>query len=300
MALTSVLSFPERGPYGRFSWPGNTSGFVIRALLQFFRPRLFVDPAMGSNTSGDVARELGVDYVGLDLHAGFNLLKDCLRDRLNGREACYVFLHPPYHDMHRYSGNVWGSEPHPDDLSRCASYEEFIEKLQFALQNIYDAVRKGGRYTVQIGDMRRKGRYMSIQADLIAIAPGELESVLVKVQHNTRSESTKYSGSFIPIAHEYILTFRKDGALHSILDCSLKTSMRLVGLSNATWKAVVQAALQKLGGQASLQEIYDVIAREASEKAMRNPNWKAKVRQILQQMCSSIKRGVWKLQASAA
>lgn len=206
--ITSVMSFPDRGPYGKASWRGNTSGRVIKALVEFFQPSLFVDPAEGSGTSRDVARELGIEYVGLDLHSGFNLLKDRLIERLP-READYIFFHPPYHSVIQYSGNVWGTEPHPDDLSRCKTPEEFLEKLKVALHNIYEAVRKNGHYSVQIGDLRKKGNYWSIQSDIIQIAPGKLEGVIIKVQHNCVSNRMRYSGKFIPIMHEYILNFKK-------------------------------------------------------------------------------------------
>lgn len=297
MPISSIVSFPDRGNYGNQRWRGNTSGRVVKALLEFFRPGLFVDPAEGGGTSRDVARELGIEYVGLDLHSGFNLIGDRLIERLP-READYVFFHPPYHDMVVYSGRVWGDSAHPDDLSRCKSPEEFLEKLQAALYNVYEAVRKGGHYTVQIGDMRKKGAYWSMQADVIQMAPGVLEGVVIKAQHNCLSDGVRYSGRFIPIVHEYLLNFRKDGLVVGFLDCAVDTSRRLVSLSNATWKALVGRALRELGGRASLQDLYEAIAREAQEKTVRNPNWQAKVRQIVQGLCENVERGVWRLKAA--
>ena len=116
--MNSIVSYPERGPYGRAGYRGNTSGYLVRDLLNFFRPAYFVDPAEGSGTSRDVARELGVPYTGLDLHSGFNLLRDSLSQRLSGLSPDFVFFHPPYHDIIKYSGEQWGGEAHPDDLSR--------------------------------------------------------------------------------------------------------------------------------------------------------------------------------------
>lgn len=148
--LRSVISFPDRGPYGKASYRGNTSGWAVKALLEHYRPSLFVDPAEGSGTSGDIARELGIEYVGLDLHSGFNLVRDSLLKRVK-RPCDYVFYHPAYFSMVLYSGNVWGSEPHQDDLSRCKTPEEFLEKLQVTLCNIYDAVRRAGTIRCRSG-----------------------------------------------------------------------------------------------------------------------------------------------------
>ncbi len=299
--LTSVCSFPQRGPWGKSSWRGNCSGHIIKAMLEFFRPAIFCDPAEGSGTSRDVAEELrgggrNIEYYGFDLRSGFNLLKDRLIERLP-RAADYIMFHPPYHNMIQYSGNVWGSFPHPDDLSRCKTVEEFLWKLETALYNIYEAVGKGGHYSVLIGDLRKNGDYLSLQSDLIQMAPGKLEGVIIKQQHNCVSERAAYSGEFIPIAHEYLLNFKKDSMVVGFLDCAIQSSMRLVSLSSATWKAVVTAALNRLGGKGSLEEIYKVIAEGAQEKAKANPNWQAKVRQTLQGSALNVERGVWKLAA---
>jgi hypothetical protein len=298
MADTSVWSFKDRGKWGSAKWRGNCSGYVIKTLLQYYKPALFVDPAEGSGTSGKVAKEMGVRYVGLDLHKGFNLLKDSLILRV-GRPADLIFFHPPYHDMITYSGNMWGSQPHPDDLSRCTSVEEFIEKLRTALMNIYEALEINGVYSVLIGDMRRKGAYYSFQSDIIQIAPGILEGIIIKTQHNCISDSRVYAhNDFIPIMHEYLLNFRKDRFFVGMLDCALKTSHKLVSLSNATWKSVVSWALQKCGGKANLDDLYGVIAQEAQEKMIANPHWQAKVRQVLQKTAINVERGVWALKAA--
>lgn len=296
--MISILSFPDRGPYGKSSWRGNTSGRVIKALLEFFKPSLFVDPAEGGGTSRDVAKEMGIQYVGLDLHSGFNLLKDRLIEKLP-READYCFFHSPYHSIIQYSGNVWGKEPHPDDLSRCKSPEEFLEKLEIALVNIYEAVRKGGHYSVQVGDVRKNGHYWSIQSDIIQMAPGKLDGVIIKAQHNCVSDRINYSGKFIPIMHEYILNFKKDGLVVSFLDCTLNVREKLIALSNASWRAIVEWALRKLNGKANLEEIYAIIAENAQPKTLANPHWKDKVRQVLQKIAVNVERGVWACKTAA-
>lgn len=204
---SSILSFPERGPSGDSSFPGNCSGYVIKALLEYHQPRYFVDPAEGSGTSGDVATELGIKYLGLDLKDGFNILSHALWDVVD-KPPDLVFFHPPYHNIIKYSGNVWG-ESHPDDLSRCGSYEEYLSKLKHACMNIWKAVKPSGHLAILIGDIRRNGNYYSPQSEVQRFPIGELESVIIKLQHHCRSSNKRYAGRFIPIAHEYLLIFRK-------------------------------------------------------------------------------------------
>ncbi len=298
--MNSLLSYPVRGPYGKSSYPGNCSGYVIRDLLNHFRPRLFVDPMEGSGTSRDVAAERPeIEYVGLDLRNGFNLIRHRLIDRLP-READYIFLHPPYGPMVRYSGAAWGDEPHPDDLSRCADREEFLAKLAACLVNIHEAVRPGGAYSILVGDYRKDGDYWAIHSDLIHLLPGQLTGILIKQQHNVRSDRVpRTSDQIIRIAHEYVLNVAKDRAVVACIDSAVRNSMRLRCISTASWRAIVEWALRKLGGRASLQEIYDVVSDQASDRIRTNTHWREKTRQILQKYAVNVGRGFWALSESA-
>ena len=197
--LKSILSYPYRGPYGSSNYRGNCSGYLIRDILNYYKPKYFLECFAGSGTGFDVARELGyTNSIHLDLNdrfGNFNLLKDELP-----KGADLVFSHPPYWDIIQYSGknNVWGDKPHKDDLSHIRDYKEFINKLNIINKKIYES----------IGDVRKKGKYYSIMKDMQWY--GEFEAHLIKVQHNTRSQHKKYANNnFIPIAHEHLLVFKK-------------------------------------------------------------------------------------------
>jgi hypothetical protein len=125
---------------------------------------------VGGGTSVEVARSMRIEAHGLDLHSGFNILKQRILDVVS-KPSDLVLSHPPYHNMVVYSGNVWGREAHPDDLSRCASEDEFLDKLTIALNNQRDATRAGDYYGAIIGDRRKDGVYSSYQADLIVRMP---------------------------------------------------------------------------------------------------------------------------------
>ena len=188
----SILSFPDRGPWGDAKWRGNCSGHVYRELFQRLQPKVFVDPMMGSGTSIDVAREMGIEAYGLDLHAGFNALRDSILGVV-GKPADLVVSHPPYGAMIKYSGHVWGSEPHPDDLSHCADDNDFHEKMALVLLNQREATVGGGYYGTIIGDLRQNGRYVSYQAECIARMPAdELAAVIIKAQHHCQSDGRAY------------------------------------------------------------------------------------------------------------
>lgn len=296
---SSMLSFPSRGPYGNPAYAGNTSGYVILSLLRHFRPNLYCDPTEGGGTSADCVRQLqreGVEitYCGLDLRYGYDIVGESLLSRLP-RPADLIYVHPPYFNAILYSNHMWGDAPHASDLSRCASYEEYLAKMVIAMQNVHAAVRRGGRYCIQIGDVRKKGVYYAIQADLLKLAPGKLDGILIKEQHNCTSSRQRYPKTLIPILHEYLLIFERAGLVVGMLDCALQTSRNLKTLANLTWQAVVESALRQLGGEARVEEIYRAI--EGNPKTERRPNWQARVRATLQEgnQFKNLAHGVWAL-----
>lgn len=289
--MKSVMSFPSRGNYGKSSWRGNTSGFVIKELIEHFKPTLFVDVCEGSGTSGDVCREAGIEYVGLDLHKGNDFTKDFVLAQLS-RPADIVFSHPPYHNMIKYSGEVWGNQAIDGDTSHCQSPEEFLEKSQVMLLNQREATRAGGVYTSLIGDMRKKGEFRSFQADFIKMMPSsELHSVVIKTQHNCQSDSRVYSGNFVPILHEYLLVWKKSE--RTLVHVGFGMASEIKRQIASTWRSIIRLVMMKLGGEATLQHIYAEVERIAGEAVAKNEHWRAKVRQTLQLHCTSVQRGVW-------
>ena len=205
----SLLSFPDRGPWGNARYRGNCSGYVYRALFEQLRPQVFTDPTVGSGTSVEVAREMGIEAYGLDLHSGFNILKQRILDVV-GQPSDLIMSHPPYHNLIVYSGQVWGTEPHPDDLSRCATEEEFMDKLIVAMKNQRHATKPGGYYGTLIGDIRKDGQYFSLQAELITRCPKrELRAILIKQQFNPASDRKAYPLPLPRIMHEYVILWQK-------------------------------------------------------------------------------------------
>ena len=88
---------------------------------------------------------MGIEAHGLDLHSGFNILKQRILEAV-GKPSDLVLSHPPCHNIVVYSGEVWGRVGHPDDLSRCATEDEFVEKLTIAMKNQRHATKPGGYY----------------------------------------------------------------------------------------------------------------------------------------------------------
>ena len=293
--LTSLVSYPHRGEGGDPRFWGNCSPHLLEDLFEHYQPRLVYDPAVGSGTTRDVAERMGILGYFDDLASGFNVLHD--EPPLGGFD--FAFFHPPYHDLAVYTGpgSVWGGEAHPDDLSRCSSYESFLKRLNEATYRIYEALRKGGRLAVLVGDLRRKGRLYPIQRDMRWY--GEPDALIIKAQHNCRSSRCSYSGKFVALVHEYLVVTRKPDAWVVPLRVTKVQETDTRQFPGATWQSIVEAALESLGGQAPLQNLYGVVSEHtrAREAGRTNTDWRAIVRRELQERprFTPVERGVWRL-----
>lgn len=167
-------------------------------MLEYFRPKRVLDPMEGSGTTGDVCKELGIEYVGLDLMKGFNLLEDKLPMGFD-----FIFFHPPYWNIIKYSTNK-------DDLSNAKTYKDYKIKLLFCVTKLWLALASEGVLCILIGDVRKRGRIYMIFKDIIDLFGEVSEPIIIKVQHNITSSKWKYGGKFIPLAHEYVLIFKKN------------------------------------------------------------------------------------------
>ncbi|MCY7969603.1 hypothetical protein MOB49_21460 [Bacillus haynesii] len=290
--MKSVVSYPNRGHWGKSGYRGNCSGYVLIDLIQqFFKnqlPKQFVEVFSGGGTGADVAKHLGIsNSIHLDLSNGWNALTD---DMPTGSD--FVFSHPPYWDIIKYE--TQRGQFHPSDLSNQMTYEEFIKNLDQVNSKIYASLTNGGRHAMLIGDIRKKGKYYSMQKDITWF--GELEAFITKVQHNTFSSRVQYTGSdFIPIVHEHILVFKKNHCWSLNIKMTSTTITNLKKFNNITWRDLIQMALESLGGAASLKDLYQII--EGTKKAAKNNHWKEKIRQTLQlhDNFKPISRGKWRL-----
>jgi len=206
--LCSVVSYPDRGPWGDPEYRGNCSGHLVKDLILRFNCQSVFDPAEGSETVRDVVSGINkylrrdINYEGRDLNKGWDILTNPLPEK----QFDLVWYHPPYWDIIRYSDN-------PKDLSKCRTLEDFEFKLNQSVERLYKALRPGGLLVILIGDKRKEGTYYALFKTLLLNKNiGELKAIIIKVQHNCSSDRVFYGSRnpfMIPIKHEYCLVFQK-------------------------------------------------------------------------------------------
>lgn len=269
--LSSILSFKIRGQGGDNQYSGNYAPQIPETLIGIHSPNFVVDVCCGSDTTGDVCRSKGISYEGFDLHSGFdatnNSLKEAIKKRLGRHQAPdLIFVHPPYHDIKVYSGQEWGDEPVPGDLSRCATPGIFIAEMFWLIKNSLNALAPGGSLYIVVGDQRTAGIYRAFEAYIVAMEAAPLKKILIKEQHNCSSDRkpipSYFPKDYIPIRHEYILGFKKAGKMFA-LGTRVFPHLNLPKKKKdffGTWRDVVDIALLDHGNRATTQQIFDFVS----------------------------------------
>ena len=258
--LTSVVSYPDRGPWGDYRFRGNTSGHLIKDLIEHYQPKSVLDPCAGSGTTGDVCREHGIDCDEFDLSNGFNILSSPLPPK----KYDMIFFHPPYWDIIKYSDN-------PHDFSNTKLFDDYMQKLFAAIKILAEYLSENGVLIILIGDVRKHGRYYPLGAYIQVFHRKEIRDKIIKVQHNVKSSTINYPCNIVRIMHEEVII--------------------LTGFPSLTWHELVLRTLKELGGISTLPQLYNALSRHP--KTLTNSTFKATIRRTLQETAVHKERGAW-------
>lgn len=305
----TVLSFPNRGPWGDAKYRGNCSGWIPAFFINKYHVRKLAEVFAGSGTTYDVCKDMGVRYIGIDLNphptregiVSMDICDDGI-DLPNGfYDADMVFLHPPYpsiNDVH-YAGHMWkdtNGDGKIRDLQEM-SFEDGMRGVNHALLRAYNAMPSGSYEVCLVGEIRSHGSYRSMMQYLTI--PGILHQTFVKLQYNTVSGRRTYSGrsDYALTGHEMIAVIKKPSGYELSFVMPKRVAMDLRDSKMATWKDVVMSVVRNLGS-ATNRNIYEAL--EGHQKAACNANWKAKVRQTLQILAKAglvlhVADGEWKV-----
>jgi hypothetical protein len=206
--LCSVVSYPDRGPWGDPKYRGNCSGHLAKDLILRFKIQSIFDPMEGSGTIKDVVQGINthlnksIQYEGRDLIKGWDIMTSSMPQK----QFDMIWYHPPYWDIIQYSNEQ-------KDLSNCTTLEEFEQKLNTSIERLMGALKPSGIMAILIGDKRKNGIYYSLVRTLLMnLKIGELKAIIIKIQHHCQSDKKEYrtrNPFLIPIKHEYCLIYQK-------------------------------------------------------------------------------------------
>lgn len=204
--LTSIYATAARGPYGDASYRGNCSGYLIKDLLRYFQPTMVLDPMTGSGTCRDVCRHLRIRHESFDLKQGVDACDSASFQDLPPSD--FVWLHPPYWRMIRYSDD-------PRCLSSAPSLSAFQDRLRLLIANCLSVLTERGILAVLMGDyfdpVERRYMPLTYYTKQICLDAGLWPACtdIIRFLHGSRSSHKSYSTSFIPGLHDTCLVMRR-------------------------------------------------------------------------------------------
>lgn len=245
--LSSLWLFEgrERANGHKLDYHGNCVPQILTELLTRYTKtgEVMVDLFLGSGTSAIEAANLGRRCIGVELQPK---LADTVRGKLaeqgkgnvthvlasdsaspktvplvekalaawGQNQAQFLFLHPPYEDIIRFSED-------PRCLSGQGSTEAFLDGFEAVARNAYALLEPGRFAGVVIGDKYAAGEWIPLGfycMDRMQRAGFKLKSIVVKnVTGNERGKGKatnlwRYralAGGFYLFGHEYVLVFEK-------------------------------------------------------------------------------------------
>lgn len=140
----TVLSFPERGPWGSSSYRGNFSGWIPAAIIYRYGAGSVSEIFAGGGTTSDLCRDLEIPYCGIDLNPApvrNNILTMDIMDEESELpdafyEADLQMIHPPYpciNHLHVSNETLYNALK---NHSKCKNNKNYEAKIRQTLQKL--------------------------------------------------------------------------------------------------------------------------------------------------------------------
>ncbi len=233
-------------------WGNFAPQIPYQAMRRFTRQgELVIDPFAGLGTTLIEARRLGRHALGIELNP---TVAEAARERIEAQEnpfavqtallqgdsACsetaervrcqmeawgyeqahLLILHPPYHDIIRFSDD-------PRDLSNAPSLKAFLAQFEQVVRRFAPLLEAGRFLTLVIGDKYAGGEWLPLgfyTMETVRQQGFRLKSICVKDFHETRGKRGQRSlwryralkGNFYVFGHEYVMFFEKRATAASL------------------------------------------------------------------------------------
>ncbi len=228
-----------------YDYHGNYIPQIATQLLERYTKQndIVLDLFFGSGTTGIEARNLQRRCIGVELQqkmvdyvaekftpkelvvdvniiqgdSASDSIKAKIEDRLaimGAKSAQFLILHPPYDDIIKFSDKK-------EDLSNCATTEEFYELFKKVAKNGYDLLEQNRFAALIIGDKYANSRYISLgfecQKRMEELGFVSKAVIVKNIVGNEKAKGKSanlwryraLAGGFNIFEHEYIMIFQK-------------------------------------------------------------------------------------------
>jgi len=218
ISFSSVWDIGKRDNYaGDSSFHGNAPTQVVEQCILRLTEEYdtVLDVMAGSGTTIDVCKVLKRKCVAYDLNPKRkDIIKNDSRQLpLKDNSVDFVFIHPPYWDMVKFSQDE-------KDMSKC-QLNDFYDSMDKVISEAKRVVRKEKHIAILIGDLVRKGEFIPLTRKVanIAESSGLIDcGQAIKLTNNSVSQIRRGKTIYAELAvtknlkvnHDHVLFFKKN------------------------------------------------------------------------------------------
>lgn len=215
--LSTVWDIGKRENYaGDSSFYGNAPTQIVeQCILRLTESKeIILDPMAGSGTTIDVCKVLDRKFIAYDLNPiRADIIKNDSRELpLPNESVDFVFFHPPYWNMVKYSNLN-------EDLSK-QSLNKFFESIESVLNESKRVLRQNKYLAILVGDVIENGKFIPLTRKIANIA----ESLgfqdcgqVIKITANSVSQRVRGKAIYAELAntknlkinHDYVMFWKK-------------------------------------------------------------------------------------------
>jgi hypothetical protein len=211
-----MLRFTKKGDWVIDPFVGSGTTLIECRRLQRNGLGVEINPAVAERARELVAKEENPGAVVSDIVVGDSTTTDFqgLLRPYGRTTAQLVILHPPYHDIIKFSED-------PRDLSNTGSISLFLERFSAVVDAVGPALETGRYLALVMGDKYSKGEWIPLgfycMNEVLKRGDYLLKGIIVKNFEDTRAKRNQKElwryralvGGFYIFKHEYIFLFRK-------------------------------------------------------------------------------------------
>ncbi|ABU59642.1 site-specific DNA-methyltransferase [Roseiflexus castenholzii] len=209
-----MLRYTRRGDLVLDPFAGSGTTLIEAQRLGRLAIGVELNPAVAQQTRATLARESDVRSALCALEVGDSAAFDwrATLERYGVRSAQLAILHPPYHDIIRFSDD-------PRDLANAPSVDAFLSRLGAVVAQVKAALDAGRYLALVLGDKYANGEWVPLGflgMQEVLRHGFTLKSIVVKNFEQTTGKRGQHElwryralvGGFYVFKHEYIFIFR--------------------------------------------------------------------------------------------
>ena len=202
---------------------------LVEFFIKYYCPKggLYFDPFAGQGIQMQVAKILGVDYIGYDISKKFMAFNNSVKDKIDDGKTRIELFNRDSRDIHLPANCVdfcftsppyWNIEDYGDEPEQLGknTYEGFLAGMGQIAKELYRIFKPGGYCVINVNDFRMNGKFYNYHGHIINLFEhaGWKQHDIWIIDSLVACTPQIFARDFnnkkiAPKVHEYALVFKK-------------------------------------------------------------------------------------------